>query len=70
MNFSGRKVSKRVKESKFAVAKCLLQQLDHLANEDALRAQYSLKHVELNSKLEQFNLLEITFTNAKIFNLQ
>jgi hypothetical protein len=59
-----------VKESKFAaallvVAKILLQKLDHLANQDALRAQYSLKHVELNSKLEQFNLLEITFTNAQ-----
>jgi hypothetical protein len=70
VNFSGRKVSKRVKESEFVaallvVAKCLLQQLDHLANQDTLRAQYSLKHVELNSKLEQFNLLEITFTNAQ-----
>jgi hypothetical protein len=38
---------------------------NHLANQDALRAQDSLKHVKLNSKLEQFNLLEITFTNAQ-----
>jgi hypothetical protein len=70
VNFNGRKVSKRVKESKIAaallaVAKYLLQQLDHLVNQDALRAQYSFKHVELNSKLKQFNLLEIMFTNAQ-----
>jgi hypothetical protein len=70
VNFRGRKVSKRVKESEFAAAllaldKSLLQQLDHLASQDALRAQYSLKHVGLDFKLEQFNLLDITFTNAQ-----
>jgi hypothetical protein len=70
MNSRGRKVSKRVKESEFApallvVAKSLLQQLDHLANQDALRTLYSLKPVKSNSKLEQFNLLDITFTNAQ-----
>jgi hypothetical protein len=47
VNFSGRKVNKRMKEDDFAaallaVAKILLQQLDHLANEDSLRAQDSL----------------------------
>jgi hypothetical protein len=58
-------VRKKVKKSKFvatllAVDKCLLQQIDHLANQEALQAQDSLKHVELNSKIEQF-----TFTNAQ-----
>jgi hypothetical protein len=53
VNFSGRKVSKRVKES------------DHLANQDSLRAQDSLKHVEINSKLELWSLLF-----SSLFNLQ
>jgi hypothetical protein len=48
-----------------AVAKSLLQQLDHLANQDSLREQYSLKHVKSNFKLEQFNLLDIKFANAQ-----
>jgi hypothetical protein len=39
-----------MKEDEFAAAlltvgKSLLQQLDHLANQDALREKYSLKHV-------------------------
>jgi len=59
-----------VKESVFAaallaVAKFVLQQLDHLAKQDALRAQCSLKHVELDSKHEQFNLFDITLTNSQ-----
>jgi hypothetical protein len=57
VNFSNRKFCKKVKESKFFAAllvvdKCLLQQLDHFYNQDALREQCSFKHVELNSKLE------------------
>jgi hypothetical protein len=69
VNVSDRKVSKRMKEDEFVaallvVAKNLLQQLYYLANQDSLMAQHSLKHVELNSKLKQFNLLDIMFTNA------
>jgi hypothetical protein len=70
VNFSGRKVNKRVKESKYVatllvVVKSLLLHLDHLAKQDSLMAQYSLNHVELNFKLEKFNILNITFTNAQ-----
>jgi hypothetical protein len=58
-----------MKEDDFAatlsvVAKILLQKLNHLANQDTLREKCSLNHVKSNSKLKQFNLLDITFTNA------
>jgi hypothetical protein len=52
------------------VANCLLKELEHLEKQDALRAQDILKNSELNFKLEKFNLLKITFTDATIFNLQ